>query len=176
MEASSGTSPDSSWPTILSSWERASSKLSFSISLAMVPGCEAMSSSVAGRHSIGEHQRPDMRAGARGKGGQVIASFQRRDNAALADASGKGDEFGRDPAVIIFRQAHVGKRIGGMRVEPSRDEEKMRHKTLQRGQDFLPYRLTELGRARAGRQGPVQYVAEAAPARASGAGVKRPLM
>src|SRR3979490_2671390 len=139
IEASSSTSPFSRRSTMGSSSFRACSKLmvlmsAWSVALAMAclsPFRRFQSRGVAS----GAHQRPDMHGGGGRQSIEIVASFKGEDELAASMFCGGLQQFLSHPGEISLDQQELRQRIVDVRVEASTDEEKVRRKRVERGQD-----------------------------------------
>src|SRR5580658_3126974 len=102
-----------------------------------------------------------MRRGARGERVEVVAAFERGDDATLAMARRHGHEALGDPGIVLLDEHELRQRIGAMRVEAGRDENDVGAEILERGQDELVIGPAELYRSRHLPQRHVDDVADA---------------
>src|SRR5215217_5601556 len=122
MDSASGARPDSSLPTISSSWASAASKLS------------AFTSSLSAMAKILIFQAPgdavlqhgDVVRCAPGQSLQVIATFEQRDNAVAATALGRIHQLSREPGEVGRPPVELGQRIAAMRIESGREQQQVR--------------------------------------------------
>src|SRR5690606_16269429 len=85
-------------------------------------------------------------------------------------------EFGGRPAEVLLGETQIGQRVRHMCIETRRNEEEIRAKLLNRGDNRIRHGGPEFLRTRAGRQTAVVDVAEPMLARPARARIERPLM
>jgi L-ribulokinase len=70
-----------------------------------------------------------------GEGGEIVAAFEHRDQAALAMALGQGDELPGEPGEILGLETERGERVGAVGVEAGGEDEDLGGEGVERREE-----------------------------------------
>src|SRR5690606_7312013 len=127
IDSASGALPDSSLPTISSSWANAASKLRvFTSSLSAI--CKIL---FVQAPNGAVHQHGHMVRNTAGQPLEVIATFEQRNNAVTAAAVGHIHQFSGKPAIVCRVPVQLRQRIASVGIKTRRKQDQVGGEIIQ---------------------------------------------